>query len=120
MIRIVCNRYNGEHSLSASCSDIDIAKQGLDTSVFALLSAVDECGKVNNLSYSEDEVINAYHDNIVDDITRVTSYESTYYEALGVNASENASSATATSETSSDSTASLSSSVNQNSTENLT
>lgn len=69
--------------------------QNIDTSLISLLKGTDECGKVNNFAYTDDDVVDCYRD----DMERATNteHELAYYQGLAdniaVNAAESAASA---------------------------
>lgn len=67
--------------------------QNIDTSLISLLKGTDECGKVNNFAYSEDDVVDCYRDDM--EHATNTEHELAYYQGLAenvvVNAAESAS-----------------------------
>lgn len=71
--------------------------QNLDTSLISLLKGTDETGKVNNFTYSEDEVVKVYRDDM--EMETNTVHEMAYFDGLAVNVAENAAAAAPPSET---------------------
>lgn len=65
--------------------------QNLDTSLISLLQGTDETGKVNNFTYSEDEVVKVYRDDM--EIETNTEHEMAYFDGLAANVVENAAAA---------------------------
>lgn len=61
--------------------------QNLDTSLISLLKGTDECGQVNNFTFSEDETVDVYRDEM-EQVTQ-TQHELSYYEGLSANVAEN-------------------------------
>lgn len=62
--------------------------QNIDTSLISLLKGTDECGKVNNFAYSEDEVVDCYRDDM--EQATNTEHELAYYQGLAENVAVNA------------------------------
>lgn len=62
--------------------------QNLDTSLIALLKGNDECGKVNNFAYSEDETVEVYRDDM--EMDRITDHDLSFYDGLSANVETNA------------------------------
>lgn len=62
--------------------------QNIDTSLISLLKGTDECGKVNNFAYSEEEVVDCYRDDM-EQVTN-TEHELAYYQGLAENVAVNA------------------------------
>lgn len=61
--------------------------QNLDTSLISLLKGTDECGRVNNFDYSEDNVVNIYDDPL--ERSTETEHELSYFNALQQNVVDN-------------------------------
>lgn len=62
--------------------------QNIDTSLISLLKGTDECGKVNNFAYSEDDVVDCYRDDM--EQATNTEHELAYYQGLAENVEVNA------------------------------
>lgn len=61
--------------------------QNLDTSLLSLLKGTDECGRVNNFGYSEDNVVDIYDDPL--ERSTETEHELSYFNGLQQNIVDN-------------------------------